>query len=272
MKELSGKVCLLTGASGGIGAQLARRLAAEGMKLALVARRAGPLDALAAELQGAAVFSCDLTRIAEVERMVADVEATLGPIALLVNNAGADDFQHFEDSDPAGISRQVQLNLTAPLVLTRLVLPGMLARGEGHILSMASTAGLVGTPYGATYSATKAGVIAMSNSLRMEFADGPVGFSALCPGFVSGGGMHEAHKAAVGSAPAALGGTTVDAVVDAAVRIVRDDAPERIVNSSPLRPLIGLGRAMPSLANRLTVMLSGRYMKALADHRRDGAS
>ncbi|RME25837.1 MAG: SDR family NAD(P)-dependent oxidoreductase, partial [Deltaproteobacteria bacterium] len=214
---------------------------------------------------------CDLARLDEVEGLPARVEAALGPVDLLINNAGVDDFQHFERSDPADIARQVQLNLIAPLVLTRLVLPGMLDRGQGHVLSMASTAGLVGTPYGATYSAAKAGVIAMTNSLCMEFADAPVGFSALCPGFVNGAGMHEAHKAAVGDSPALLGGTTVDAVVDAAVRIIRDGAPERIVNSAPLRPLIGLGRAIPPLANRLTRMLSGQYMQALADHRGGGA-
>lgn len=238
-----------------------------------MARRAAELEALAAELQAAGgearAYPTDLLDPAATAAMVARVQADLGPVAVLVNNAGVETFQHFHEADTPGIERAVALNVTAPLVLTRLVLPDMLAR-DGVVVSLASTAGLFGTPHGAVYSATKAAVIAANRSLRMEYAGRPVRFTAVSPGFVHGAGMHEVHKQEVGAAPAALGGTTVAAVVEAVQSALRKDRAEVIVNSSPLRPLIALANLLPGVGVAATGKLAGGYMRAIADARQDG--
>lgn len=271
--QRDGRVCILTGASGGIGAALARALSADGLRLALVARRAGPLGALAAELTAAGgeahAYPADLLDPAATGAMVARVRAELGPVRVLINNAGVETFQHFHEAEPDGIGRAVAVNVTAPLVLTRLVLPDMLA-SDGVVVNLASTAGLFGTPNGVVYSATKAAVIAANRSLRMEYAGRPVRFTAVSPGFVHGAGMHEVHKQEVGAAPAALGGTTVAAVVAAVREALRRDRAEIIVNSSPLRPLIALATLLPGLGVAATGRLAGGYMRAIADARRGG--
>jgi len=269
---LQGKVCILTGASRGIGAALALRLAGLGLKVALVARSPEGLAEVTGRIQAAGgiakPYPLDISDRPALAALVADVARDLGPPQVLVNNAGIETFQHYVDADPEEIAQAVAVNLTAPLVLIRHVLPHMLDQGEGQVVSMASTAGLVGTPYGAVYSATKAGLIAATASLRMEHHGQPVGFTAICPGFIQGAGMHEVHRREAGDGPATLGHTTVAAVVEAVVASLRDNPPERIVNSTPLRPMIGLGRAIPRLALWSTRQLSGTYMKKLADVRR----
>jgi len=270
---LRGRVCILTGASGGIGAALARALAADGLRMALVARRevalAGVVDAVTEAGGEARAYPTDLLDREGTAAMVARVEAELGPCSVLVNNAGVETFQHFHEAELGGMEQAIALNVTAPLVLTRLVLPGMLSEG-GVVVNLASTAGLFGTPHGAVYSATKAAVLAATRSLRMEYADRPVRFSAVSPGFVHGAGMHEVHKAEVGAAPAALGGTTVEAVVEAVRACLRMDRSEVIVNSSPLRPLLAIASLLPGLGVAATGRLAGRYMRAIADARREG--
>ena len=272
MKQRNGRVCILTGASRGLGAALAPRLAASGLKLALVARSADGLAEVTGDVVAAGgiakPYVLDLTDLDGLPWLVEQVTEQLGPPVVLINNAGIEGFGHFADVSPADIQREVTLNVTAALVLTRLVLPHMLTAGEGQVVNLSSVAGLVGTPYGAVYSATKAALIAATHSLRMEFADSALGFTAICPGFVHGAGMHELAKQQAGRAPAVLGGTTVEDVVAAIERALVDNPPEVIVNSSPLRPMIGLARAMPGLANVLTRWMSGSYMKKLADARR----
>jgi len=271
--SLRGRVCILTGASGGIGAALARALAADGLRLALVARSAAALEDVVSSVTVAGgearSYPTDLLDRDATAAMVARVESELGPCTVLVNNAGVETFQHFHEAELGGLEQAITLNVTAPLVLTRLVLPAMLQEG-GVVVNVASTAGLFGTPHGAVYSATKAAVLAATRSLRMEYADRPVRFSAVSPGFVHGAGMHEVHKAEVGAAPAALGGTTVEAVVEAVRACLRMDRSEVIVNSSPLRPLLAIASLLPGLGVAATGRLAGRYMRAIADARREG--
>jgi len=259
-----------------MGAALAPQLCRLGLRVALVARDGVALEALAVELRAAGgeavALPADLSQEDCLPALVERVVAALGPPVVLINNAGVDDFQHFEDASVTGMVRSVAVNLTAPLVLTRLVLPHMMAAGEGQVVSLASVAGLVGTPYGAVYAATKSALIAATHSLRMEFADQPFGFTALCPGFVHGAGMHELHKQEVGRAPGVLGSTTVEAVLAAILSALRNDVGEVIVNSTPLRPMMGLGRALPSLSDWLILRMSGGYMRRLADTRRRAAA
>lgn len=265
MRDLSGRLVLLTGGSRGIGPEIAAAFIAAGARVVLVARAAGELAATAARLgPSAATHPADLLVPAVREGLVAAVEAAHGPVDVLVNNAGIEEMMRFEDSSLDSISRTLQLNVEAALTLTRQAVPGMLARGHGHVVQMASVAGLAATPYGAVYAASKSALIAATNSLRLEYRGRGVGFSAVCPGFVVGAGMHEVHRATVGEAPAALGSTTPAAVAAATLRAVREDRGVVIVNSTPLRPAIALFWMAPGLGEAIGRRLAGRYMEALA--------
>ncbi|TNE92145.1 MAG: SDR family oxidoreductase [Deltaproteobacteria bacterium] len=173
-------LALVTGASAGIGREIARQLAAD-HDLILVARREDRLRALADELPGEhRVEVCDLTdkqaRAALVER-VGDL-----PIAVLVNNAGFGSNGPFWENDADGEVRQVELNVTALVDLSRRILPGMLARGEGRILNIASTAAFQPGPYMAVYFATKGFVVSFTEALAYELRNSPVTVTAHCPG------------------------------------------------------------------------------------------
>ena len=151
MDTLTGVTALVTGASRGIGEHLARELARQGANLVLAARSETDLKRVERSVATGhrntrvVVVPTDVAHESELKNLVARAEAELGPVDLLVNNAGTEQIGHFETLDPDAIERVVAVNLTAALTLTRLVLPGMLARGRGHIVNMASVAGLGGT-------------------------------------------------------------------------------------------------------------------------------
>ncbi len=243
MSDLSGALALVTGASRGIGPRIAEALARAGVqRMALVARDADALEQVASRLRAAGVralaFPADLTRSADRAALIPRVEAALGPIDVLVNDAGVETVGPFVGLAADAIFATVELNLTAPMHLARLVLPGMLRRGGGHLVNIASIAGKKGAPYEAVYSGTKAGIIEWTGALRAELAGTGVSLSVVCPGFVTGEGMF----ARFGLAPPRLiGSCTPEEVAAAVVRAIRKDLPEIIVNSLPLRPLLAVG-------------------------------
>src|SRR5512142_47977 len=130
----------------------------------------------------------------------------------------------------------VNLNLTAPLLPIRAVLPGMLERGKGHIVNMASGAGKVAQPFDAVYSATKFGLVGATHALRAEYLGSPVGFSVICPGFVRQDGMNARYEAQGLRVPPILGKTTPQKVASAVLKAIREDRAEITVNSQPMRP------------------------------------
>ncbi|MEC8999791.1 MAG: SDR family NAD(P)-dependent oxidoreductase [Actinomycetota bacterium] len=182
--ELSGARVLVTGGSKGIGASLARAYAAVGAKVVVAARESVELDAVAAEVDGAAVVA-DLTDAATVDALIPSVEADHGPIDVLVNNAGVETTDMAAVIDPSCIRAATRLNLEAPMVLVRHALPGMLARGRGHLVFLSSIAGTAGFPTMSTYCATKAGVSNYVRSLAMELKGVPVGTTTVAPGPVA---------------------------------------------------------------------------------------
>ncbi len=259
MADLSNSKILLTGASRGIGAVLADALAARGADLLLVARSEPDLEEVRARVakRGTRVLtlSVDLGDHRALERLVEVARRDLGEIDVLVNNAGIEQMGFYEDLTSAEIERSIALNLATPMLLTRLVLPDMLARDRGHILNVASIAGLGATAFGEAYGATKHGLVGFTRSLRasLKARGSAVSASVLCPGFVAGTGMYqEVHERYGVVAPWRLGTSAPAGVARAALRAIERDEPELIVNRTPLRHLIALGAALPRTVERVT--------------------
>jgi uncharacterized protein len=181
---------LVTGASAGIGAEIARELARRGHSLVLVARRKPLLDQLAAELTDefgvrAVGLGCDLSKAASLNRLPARIESLGLQVSVLVNNAGFATGGPFAESDPERELQQVRVLVEAPVALSSAFIPAMVRRGAGAVLNVASTAGMQPLPYSAGYSAAKAYVLAFSEALHHELRGAGVTVTALAPGPVS---------------------------------------------------------------------------------------
>lgn len=252
MKQMSGKNALLTGATGGIGPHIARSLAANGINLVLSGRRADRLRELSAELRSGSVrietATADLTRVDELEDLADKAAGALGQIDILINNAGLEDVVPYQRQEPDQIQATVLINVMAPLLLTRILLPAMLARSDGHIISIASMAGRLAMPFGSAYSGTKAALSEWALSLWMELQGTGVTATTICPGFVTGSGMF-ARKGR--NAPGSLGSCTPGQVAEAVVKALQSNKPEILVNSMPVRPLMVLKSISPVAAARL---------------------
>lgn len=187
-----GSTALITGASGGIGEELAKVFAAHGFDLILVARSGAKLEELGQVLsaqRGVKVYplAADLSApgsTAEVMDKVAQIELT---VDVLVNNAGFADFSEFHWSDLGKQLQMIQLNITTLTELTHRVLPGMVERGHGHVLNLASTAAFMPGPLMSVYYATKAYVLSFSEAIHEELKGSGVSVTALCPGPVATG-------------------------------------------------------------------------------------
>jgi len=178
---------LITGASSGIGETFARVLAARGEDLVLVARSAGKLDALGADLTArhnvrVDVVPADLSHRDATDGIVAELATRGIAIGTLVNNAGLGTYGEFAPLDAARERDEIFVNVVAPVVLTRALLPAMLERGHGAIVNVASTAAFQPVPFMATYGATKAFVLSFSEALAEEVRARGVRVVALCPG------------------------------------------------------------------------------------------
>jgi len=186
MFRLDGKAALVTGASGGIGAAIARTLHAQGAAVAISGTRREALDSLAAEL-GERVFVCpaDLRDPAATDALVEAAEQAAGPLAILVNNAGMTrDTLALRMSD-ADWQVVLDVDLSAPFRLARAVLRGMLRRRAGRIISITSIVGATGNAGQANYAAAKAGLVGMTKALAQEVAPRGITVNAIAPGFVS---------------------------------------------------------------------------------------
>jgi short-subunit dehydrogenase len=256
MRELGGRTAIVTGASRGLGRYIARALAAERMNLVLAARSRDGLQAAQAEAQAAGVKAvavpADLVRRADLEALVAAATREFGAIDVLVNNAGTISLFPYERLSPDDIEHEMQVNLVAPMLLTRLVVPLMLERRQGHIVNISSMAGKTGPPFDAPYAASKAGLIGFTESLRSEYSGRGVSASVICPGYVDDAGMYQDMKDNAGAkVPRLVGSVGPEPVARAVVRAITHDVPEIIVNKFPTRPLTTLLEAAPALGERL---------------------
>ncbi len=256
MDQLRGRNALLTGAAGGLGGYIARALAAEGVNLVLsdlpeasIEENARALAASGVEVES---VPADLGDDEQTQGLVAAAEQALGPIDILVNNAGLEFGGPFLERSAEEIKGLVRVNLVATMMLTQAVLPGMLERGRGHIVNVASMAGKAPFPFLAPYCGSKHGVIGFTGALRAEYANSPIAFSAICPSFVSKVGMYGRLEDAVGRPPTGpLSVVPPERVGAAVVKAVRDERAEVIVNRAGARPLILLSALAPGFTARL---------------------
>ena len=249
--EIKGARTLLTGASGGLGGVLTRRLAQEGAELVLTGRRRDVLDSLAGELGAEAIVS-DLTLEQAPERLL----AAAGRIDILIANAVQSATGRLVGVDPARIDDALAVNLRAPIALARGVITQMLERNSGHIVFIGSLQSKAATGGSSIYCATKFGLRGFSLALRAELARSGVGVSLVLPGFISAAGMY----ADVGvKLPRGVGTRPPEQVAEAVVRAIRDNIGEVVVAPLTLR----VGATIASLAPEL----SARGMRLLGGER-----
>jgi short-subunit dehydrogenase len=254
--ELRGARALVTGAAGGLGRYISRALAGQGTNLAVSDLPGSDVETVATEARGLGVEAqavpADLTDSADRERLIRDAEDAVGPLDVLVNNAGLEFGGSFTKTTREELEAIATVNLIAVMDLTWLVLPGMLERRRGHVVNLASLAGKLPSVFLASYAATKHGVVGFTHSLRAEYADQPVSFSAICPVFVGRVGMYARVEDQLDTEPPpGLKPVDPQRVSDAVLEALREDRAEVIVNRGPIRPLAALYWLAPKTAGRL---------------------
>lgn len=186
MRRFEGKTVVVTGGGGGIGGATCRRFASEGAAVAVFDLNLEAAEKVAAGIREAGgraqALRCDIADRASVDAAVAATEAALGPIAVLVNNAGWDVFKPFVKTVPAEWERLIAINLVGALHMHHAVLPGMVARKAGRIVNVASDAARVGSSGEAVYAACKGGLVAFSKTLAREHARHGITVNVVCPG------------------------------------------------------------------------------------------
>jgi uncharacterized protein len=222
---MSADVALITGASSGIGAALARRIARDGRNLVLAARRIDRLETLAGELRAAhgidaQAISTDLTRPGAVPALIAELERRDLTVDWLVNNAGFGTNGRFDRLPVEGELEEIRLNVEVLVELTGRLLPGMVSRRRGAVINVASVGGFVSSPYMATYSATKAFVLSFTEAIATELRGTGVHALCVCPGFTHTE-FHERARMDISGLPVpGFAWMTAEQVADQTVRAV----------------------------------------------------
>jgi short-subunit dehydrogenase len=248
--NLAGRTVLLTGATGGLGHAIARRLRAAGAELVLTGRRVDVLEPLAAET-GARSVAVDLADPAAVERLANDH----ADVDVLVCNAGLPGSGLLTSFSIEEIDRALAVNLRAPMVLARVLSERMVARRSGHLVFMSSLAGKVGTPRSPVYSATKFGLRGLAQSLREDLRPSGVGVSAIFPGFVRDAGMF--HDTGT-KLPPGVGTVSPDDVAGAVLRAIERNRGEVDVAPVGLRAGAKAAGLAPDLAATVQRKLGGQ--------------
>ncbi len=259
-----GKVVIITGASSGIGAAAARRLARDGMHLTLAARRLDRLEQVAAEVESlggeALVVQTDVRNRDDIQRMV---EATLdrwGRIDVLLNNAGIGHDRLLIRTKPERIQNEIHINLTAVIECTQVVLPVMLRQKSGHIINVASIAGLIATPGSTIYSATKFGVNGFSDALRRELRGSGISISAFCPGYVPTEISPDLKAIAEGQpdAPHVPGLMPVSYVAEQIARLIHHPR-RRVIIPTSWKILVVIAFLFPGLADAVITLFMKKF-------------
>ena len=186
MRGLQDKTVIVTGGGGGIGGASCRRFAELGARVAVLDRNLEAAQSVAAAITAAGgralAMACDITDRASVNEAAATTERELGPVHVLVNNAGWDIFKPFTKTDPSEWDKLIAINLIGPMHLHHAVLPGMIERRAGRIVNVASDAARVGSSGEAVYAACKGGIVAFSKTIAREHARHGITVNVVCPG------------------------------------------------------------------------------------------
>lgn len=236
----------------GIGPFIAKSLIESGADVALAARSESSLKEIAARFSGSGTriltIPVDLSEQSQRELLIDKVIKEFGTIDILINNAGVETEGAFIDLHWSAIHETVQVNLVAPMSLTRLILPLMLSNKSGHIINIASIAAKSGAPYAAVYSGTKAGLAEWTRGLRLELAGTGLRFSTIFPGYVRDAGMFARFNV---KSPWIIGSCSPEQVAKAVMTAILKGKRESIINSMPLRYAFIISELSPSLGDWL---------------------
>ena len=259
---LADRTVLLTGATGGLGAEMARALTARGASLVLTGRRADALEAIAAETGGRPVLA-DLAEPGAAEALVREA----GPVDILIANAALPASGLITSFSVEEIDRALMVNLRTPMILGRLLGEAMADRGEGHLVFVSSLSGKVASVGASVYSATKFGLRGFALALREDLAPSGVGVSCVFPGFVRDAGMFADAGVEL---PPGVGTSSPGDVARAVTRAIERDRAELDVAPLPVRVGVTLGILAPSLFARIQRRGGAdKLTQALAEGQRD---
>jgi len=262
---------IVTGASHGIGAHIARALAARHMNLLLVARSQAELTRLAGELRGdikVSVAAIDLGGPHAARQVAEAADAELGAADVLVNNAATEPQTRFHVLTPAEVEHVLQVDLISPLLLSRLLLPGMLERGYGRIINISSLAGHTSFPHTEAYAAAKDGLTAFSRVLNSDYRGTGVTATSLILGPVKDTGVSARTLSETGLTASTAFSVSPEKVAAATLRAIGKPRAEIVVSIGPGRLLKALMDYFPGLGPAIN-RLSGadKLMASVADHR-----
>jgi short-subunit dehydrogenase len=260
----AGRTALVTGASRGIGPLIAREVAKEGGHVVLTGRSAADLKAIMSDLAAAgadvSVMPADLTEPGAAQALVAAIERERGGLDLLVNNAGGDPLREFHAMTIDENLRTLQLNLIAPVALSRAAMDGMLSRGRGHIVNISAMAGRVSFPYTEVYAAAKDGIIGFTHVLRSDYHARGISASVLILGAIRDAGQGQRMLDEAGMKTSRFM-VPADSVARAVIKAVKKDKTELVIMPGPgrlMRAIMdyfpGLGPAMNRAAGATTSM------------------
>jgi short-subunit dehydrogenase len=258
VRQIAGKVIIVTGASSGIGKATALALAREGAQLLVVARRKHRLE----EIAGAVPLALDLSRREEVETMIRVARQRFGRIDVLINNAGFGFFGTVENTPPHVIREIFDLNFEAPLLASQLAIPIMKEQGGGHIINISSVAGRRGLPLSGIYCATKFALHGLSEALRIELKESKIDVSIVSPAATQSEFPDHIRHGDVTERFKPMGRVqTAEKVAEDIVRCIRRPRPE-VYPYGMSRLLVWVNAIAPSLVDRLMIPYFRDRMRA----------
>lgn len=266
LRNLHHRTAIVTGASRGVGPYIAAALANQGMNLVLAARTEAELKKVADEITAngvrAVAVPTDITDEDARSALISTAEEELGAIDVLVNNAGIDAISEFHKLEGEDIQQLTGVNLVAPVELTRLVMPGMLERGRGHIVNVSSTVAKMRAPYAVVYSATKAALIQFTVGLREEYRGSGVSASAVLPGGIRDVGIAARAQEKTGVRFPASMMVPPESVAQSVVKAIKGDVREVVVAPAAAKVLLRFPSLMAAMGRRMGIVDA---MKTMAD-------
>ena len=253
-----GAVVVVTGASRGIGREVAKLAAEHGARVGLVARSGGDLENVLAEIGGrGSIATADVADRQATEQALARLAEDLGPVDILVNNAGIGSYGRVSELPVDEFERLMRVNYFSAVYATKAVLPSMLERRRGHIVNLASIAGRIGAPMEAAYSASKFAMVGFTEALAFEVRPLGIGVSMVNPGPVETEFFDTRGHAYEGSFPKPV---TAKRVADSVIEVVESDGLERIIPRA-LRPAVVVRHMLPPLYRRGTARVLSRQLQ-----------